>query len=764
MTDANIGALPKAPQVDDESLLVMEQQGQAMSLTGKQIKDYAKQGLELNFKEDVDAANDAADRAVSAASAVTGMTVDAHSSDTPTVEKSMRSGKVHLEFGLPKGDVGPVGPEGPEGPRGKQGIPGTGKAILGHYNTEEELRSSVTSPEVGDPYSVGAETPFDIWIFDGPTQNWINYGPLSLSGGGVTPEDAVTTDGGAEMFFWNGPGLHKIEITDEDLPPLTASDVVYGDGTVDKAIEQLFTSGSEAKSLISSAVTAKGVPTSADDTWAEMADNIGKIETGGGGGDYGDATATPGDILAGKTAYVATGKVEGIIPTLGPQVYTPSVEAQQISNGQYLGGTQIIQGDTNLTPANIRKGVSIFGVDGAMTSTFQATLTVTVDIGAVVTATHTTGDKVEGLSTTGKVVLELPIEGKWTVTAQRGVAQYNSVVITVSSQYTASLTAEIHIKYFGTITPLSVSRTYLASASGNSHALFVGGTYRSGYTDTNQSTCVDAYSESLVHTTPTPISIGVRSLAGTMAGNYFVFAGGYYTGSNTNIRSVQSIAYAYNDSSLTFSSDIEVINYPRYSLGAAKIGKYALLAGGTYQYGNSSQSRADVDYYDDELTHGTANDLSIGGTTVGAENDNYAIFFSRQNATAYNKALSRTIIPQFPTVFPTDAGAARAGSYVMVANGTAAYAYDLFLTRVSCEPLSTSRISPACTTLKNFAIFANSSSGESSTSQVDVYDLYLTHTTVEDIPQSISSGTASAIGKYALITGGGSAVYAYQYE
>jgi hypothetical protein len=41
MADKTIGSLPAAESVDDTSLLVMEQQGAAMKVTGALIKGYA---------------------------------------------------------------------------------------------------------------------------------------------------------------------------------------------------------------------------------------------------------------------------------------------------------------------------------------------------------------------------------------------------------------------------------------------------------------------------------------------------------------------------------------------------------------------------------------------------------------------------------------------------------------------------------------------------------------------------------------------------
>ena len=52
----------------------------------------------------------------------------------------------------------------------------------------------------------------------------------------------------------------------------------------------------------------------------------------------------------------------------GAQTIIPTTSDRTISAGQFLTGAQTIKGDANLLGSNIKSGVSIFGVDGSLTS------------------------------------------------------------------------------------------------------------------------------------------------------------------------------------------------------------------------------------------------------------------------------------------------------------------------------------------------------------------------------------------------------------
>lgn len=126
MADKNIGALPAAPDLYDDSLLVAEQQGAAVKITGKQWKGYAQKAVaQYSDAARLDAEKTAADRI-----AIENMTVSSATlspGSAATVQKSTVNGVVNLTFGIPagqkgeKGDEGKKGDTGPQGPQGPAG-------------------------------------------------------------------------------------------------------------------------------------------------------------------------------------------------------------------------------------------------------------------------------------------------------------------------------------------------------------------------------------------------------------------------------------------------------------------------------------------------------------------------------------------------------------------------------------------------------------------------------------------------------------------
>ena len=139
MADRTIGSLPKAPDLYDDSLLVIEQQGAAASLEGRQIKRYAQEGVSEYVEDAKKAAADAQEAvkdigtavkdaqsardeaetarrgAETARKAVEDMevSVDTLPAGSPaSVSKTSREGHVLLAFGLPAGARGPQGKTG----------------------------------------------------------------------------------------------------------------------------------------------------------------------------------------------------------------------------------------------------------------------------------------------------------------------------------------------------------------------------------------------------------------------------------------------------------------------------------------------------------------------------------------------------------------------------------------------------------------------------------------------------------------------------
>ena len=174
--------------------------------------------------------------------------------------------------------------------------------------------------------------------------------------------------------------------------------------------------------------------------------------------DTSDATATTSDILVSKTAYANGEKITGIIPELNTQSYTPSTVTQLISKKQYIKGDQIILGDSNLIPGNIKAGISIFGVAGTYKGGTAGT---NIEVMKCSSMTKTS----EVLAKYGNLV-QVSNDGAYSTFTNLPDYQYNTGINAISAVYTNSL-AGINIRSannntgFYYITPVEITSSHI---------------------------------------------------------------------------------------------------------------------------------------------------------------------------------------------------------------------------------------------------------------------------------------------------------------
>ena len=78
------------------------------------------------------------------------------------------------------------------------------------------------------------------------------------------------------------------------------------------------------------------------------------------------ATQLQDNIVITPSGYVSTQRTTSVGIYKSSQIYLPGTSSQVISQGYYLGGRQVILGDSNLVESNIASGVTIFGITGIL--------------------------------------------------------------------------------------------------------------------------------------------------------------------------------------------------------------------------------------------------------------------------------------------------------------------------------------------------------------------------------------------------------------
>lgn len=147
---------------------------------------------------------------------------------------------------------------------------------------------------------------------------------------GVTVPDGTKIDGMALLV-----AAIKAKLQEKSATPSTSEQEIFPDSGYDGL----------------SKVTVDAIPSATQATPTISVSSSGLITA--------SSTQSEGYVEAGTKSATKQ------LTTQAAQTITPGTSNKTISSGRYLTGTQTIKGDSNLKAANIKKGVSIFGVAGS---------------------------------------------------------------------------------------------------------------------------------------------------------------------------------------------------------------------------------------------------------------------------------------------------------------------------------------------------------------------------------------------------------------
>lgn len=225
---------------------------------------------------------------------------------------------------------------------------GEGIKIISHFDTLEELVSTITNPSAGDAYSVGTEIPYSLYVYDFLREEWRDYGPIRSTDikARFAQNVAVSTSAWREdtdvfIDFSYKAQIPLGEVAGSDFPivAFAPSDAVSGNYC---PIAYCFDGYVEiwARAIPESAITIPAITFIIQDDGASggstkgITNASGGIATGGIGGEQiADGSITAEKIVPGAVSqtYTATIPTEGWAE--GESYSSISIDAADIKGG-----------------------------------------------------------------------------------------------------------------------------------------------------------------------------------------------------------------------------------------------------------------------------------------------------------------------------------------------------------------------------------------------------------------------------------------------
>lgn len=200
-------------------------------------------------------------------------------------------------------------------------------------------------------------------VINGVTYSNVPSVEIPISGGSGNAEfydtSDATLDSGGKMLSGSTAYADGTKYTGT-IATKTASDLTASGATV--TVPSGYYAAQATKSVASGSATG---PASISGTTATLSTGTNTLTL------TKSISVTPvvsAGYVASGTAANASVSLTASVTTKAAATITPGTSDQTIASGTYLTGAQTIKGDANLTAAYIKSGVTIFGVQGSLTS------------------------------------------------------------------------------------------------------------------------------------------------------------------------------------------------------------------------------------------------------------------------------------------------------------------------------------------------------------------------------------------------------------
>lgn len=206
-------------------------------------------------------------------------------------------------------------------------------------------------------------------IINGVTYSDVPRVDIPLSGSNDTAQFYDTSDGtldsGDKMLSGNTAYANGTKYTGT-IPTKTSSDLTASGPTV--TVPSGYYDSSATKSIANGSATTPATTISVTPT-ISLDSSTGIITASVSDNQSVTPTVSAGYVASGTSGTITvSGADTEQLTVQGAQTITPTTSDRTIAAGQFLTGAQTIKGDANLLASNIKSGVSIFGVDGSLTS------------------------------------------------------------------------------------------------------------------------------------------------------------------------------------------------------------------------------------------------------------------------------------------------------------------------------------------------------------------------------------------------------------